>query len=118
MNRRKNRRKFQNLSVNMLHRDHVTPHQYRGGVYLLLIQFSDDYPVQPPTVRFHTPIRHVNVNSYGRICHGILSRDWSASMSIRSVLDCIFGLLLAPDTQDALDSVDPLPDPNYQSKQN
>ena len=52
---------------------------YNGGTYLLLIQYDDNYPVTPPTVRFHTPIRHVNVNSYGRICHGILSRDWSVS---------------------------------------
>jgi len=55
-------------------------------------------------VRIQTPILHLNVNQYGRVCHSILSRDWSVSLSVRSVLDCVYGLLLAPDPGDSLDS--------------
>lgn len=44
------------------------------------------------------------VNSHGRICHGILGRDWDSRISVKEVLDCIYGLLLVPDIDDALDS--------------
>lgn len=71
---------------------------------MLYIQFPDDFPDQPPLVRFKTPIHHLNVNVYGKVCHGVLSRDWASSLSIRSVLDCVYGLLLSPDQGDSLDS--------------
>ena len=46
----------------------------------------------------------MNVNSHGRICHGILGRDWNPRTSVKQVVDCIYGLLLHPDIDDALDS--------------
>lgn len=45
-----------------------------------------------------------NRSQYGKVCHGVLSRDWAPSMSIRSVLDNVYGLLLSPDQGDSLDS--------------
>jgi ubiquitin-protein ligase len=74
---------------------------YAGGTYLLTLDLTADYPAKPPLVRFAelTPIKHVNVNLHGRICHGILGRDWDSTMSVRDVLNCIFGLLLSPGTQ-------------------
>ena len=77
---------------------------YSNGTFMLYLQFPEEFPNQPPTVRFKTPILHLNVNQYGRVCHSILSRDWAASLSVRSVLDSVYGLLLAPDPGDSLDS--------------
>ena len=38
------------------------------------------------------------------MCHSILDRNWSSETTVKSVLDCIYGLLLAPDVDDPLDS--------------
>jgi ubiquitin-protein ligase len=74
------------------------PCMYAKGTYLLTLNLTSEYPAKPPTVRFseQTPIKHVNVNLHGRICHGILGRDWNSAMGVRDVLNCIFGLLLSP----------------------
>jgi ubiquitin-protein ligase len=77
---------------------------YAGANFALYIQFPIDFPDRPPSIRFVTPICHVNVNSHGRICHGILGRDWNPRTSVKQVVDCIYGLLLHPDIDDALDS--------------
>uniref|UniRef100_A0A0G4HFP5 UBC core domain-containing protein n=1 Tax=Chromera velia CCMP2878 TaxID=1169474 RepID=A0A0G4HFP5_9ALVE len=77
---------------------------YGGGNWLCYVSFPPDFPARAPEVRFVTPILHCNVNRHGRICHAVLDRDWVASTSIRTVLDCVFGLLLTPDASDPLDS--------------
>ena len=77
---------------------------YADGAWLLYILFPADYPTVPPIVRFVTEILHCNINSSGRICHSILSQNWTESTSIKLILDCISGLLLVPDKDDPLDS--------------
>lgn len=54
--------------------------------------------------RFVTPIRHCNVNPYGRVCHSVLGRDWTSDTRLSTVLCCLYGLLLNPDTSDPLDT--------------
>ena len=51
-----------------------------------------------------TPIRHCNINGHGRICHSILDRNWTADTGLLRVFECVYGLLLSPDTADPLDS--------------
>ena len=70
----------------------------------MTIEFPENFPRAPPNVRFVTRILHCNINSYGRVCHSILDRNWSSTTSIKSVLDNIYGLLLVPDVDDPLDS--------------
>eukprot|EP00054_Salpingoeca_dolichothecata_P027154 m.197600 g.197600 ORF g.197600 m.197600 type:complete len:1101 (+) comp25879_c0_seq3:125-3427(+) len=77
---------------------------YEGGVFLLYAQFPQDYPTKPPQLRFATSIYHCNVNSDGRICHSIFDRNWSDDTSFRTIVDCVYGLLLAPEPNDPLDS--------------
>merc|ERR1712134_78381 len=77
---------------------------YQKGTWLLSCQFSQGYPEQPPEIRFVTPIRHCNVNSYGRICHSILDRNYTTDTTVLSIMHCIYGLLLNPDYEDPLDS--------------
>eukprot|EP01103_Thecamoeba_quadrilineata_P011284 TRINITY_DN2661_c0_g1_i1.p1 TRINITY_DN2661_c0_g1~~TRINITY_DN2661_c0_g1_i1.p1 ORF type:complete len:1060 (+),score=197.28 TRINITY_DN2661_c0_g1_i1:52-3231(+) len=76
---------------------------YSGGSFILSVIFGDNYPNEPPEVRFITPILHCNVNSYGRICHSVLDRNWTLETSMNTVLQCIYGLLLTPEPDDPLD---------------
>eukprot|EP00741_Cyanophora_paradoxa_P018768 tig00021094_g18116.t2 len=68
---------------------------YAGGTFLLYAA---------PEVRFVTPIYHCNVNSAGRVCHSVFDRNWTPDTSTRTVLDCVYGLLLEPEPDDPLDS--------------
>uniref|UniRef100_A0A8C6SG45 UBC core domain-containing protein n=1 Tax=Neogobius melanostomus TaxID=47308 RepID=A0A8C6SG45_9GOBI len=76
---------------------------YESGVFELFCQFGPDYPVKPPTVRFITPIYHCNINNVGRICHNIFDRGYNAHITMRDILDAVYGLLIAPEPQDPLD---------------
>lgn len=78
---------------------------YESGVFELFCQFGPDYPVKPPTVRFITPIYHCNINNVGRICHNIFDRGYNAHITMRGILEAVYGLLIAPEPQDPLDSI-------------
>lgn len=77
---------------------------YAGGTFLLYALFPAEFPRTAPEIRFITPIRHVNVNMYGRICHSILSENWNASRTMSEVLSCVYGLLLCADVESPIDS--------------
>ncbi|XP_023254456.1 uncharacterized protein LOC111648935, partial [Seriola lalandi dorsalis] len=76
---------------------------YEKGVFELFCQFGSDYPVKPPTVRFVTRIYHCNINSVGRICHNIFDRNYNSLITMRDILDAVYGLLIVPEPQDPLD---------------
>lgn len=77
---------------------------YSGGTWLLYAEFPPEYPLKAPEIRFITPIRHSNVNQYGKICHSIFNRNWTADTTMHTVLQCVYGLMLNPDTDDPLDT--------------
>uniref|UniRef100_A0A1X7US96 Uncharacterized protein n=1 Tax=Amphimedon queenslandica TaxID=400682 RepID=A0A1X7US96_AMPQE len=78
---------------------------YSGGVFLIFAKFPKEYPHKPPEMRFITPIYHCNINSNGRICHPILGRNYLPTLSVKEIFDHIYGLLMAPEPDDPLDSV-------------
>ncbi|XP_074544926.1 uncharacterized protein LOC141804413 isoform X2 [Halichoeres trimaculatus] len=78
---------------------------YENGVFELYCQFGPDYPVKPPLVRFVTPLYHCNVNSVGRICHNIFDRNYNAHITMREILEAVYGLLIVPEPDDPLDSI-------------
>ncbi|AYV75329.1 MAG: putative bifunctional E2/E3 enzyme [Terrestrivirus sp.] len=77
---------------------------YQNGCYLAYIQFPQTYPLVAPNIRFVTPIKHCNINNYGRVCHSILDRNYVPVIGISLILNCIYGLLLNPDVSDPLDT--------------
>lgn len=77
---------------------------YSGGTWLLYAEFPPEYPAKAPEIRFVTPIRHSNVNQYGKICHSIFNRNWTADTTMHTILQCIYGLMLNPDPDDPLDT--------------
>uniref|UniRef100_A0A8C4GUV3 UBC core domain-containing protein n=1 Tax=Dicentrarchus labrax TaxID=13489 RepID=A0A8C4GUV3_DICLA len=78
---------------------------YEKGVFELFCQFGADYPVKPPLVRFVTPVYHCNINSVGRICHNIFDRNYNAQITMRDILNAVYGLLIIPEPEDPLDSI-------------
>ncbi|KAI4810080.1 hypothetical protein KUCAC02_018930 [Chaenocephalus aceratus] len=78
---------------------------YKKGVFELYCQFGPDYPAKPPLVRFVTPVYHCNVNSVGRICHNIFDRNYNAHITMREILEAVYGLLISPEPEDPLDSI-------------
>ena len=77
---------------------------YKNGTWLAYLHFSESYPSVPPNIRFVTPIKHCNINNYGRVCHSILDRNYTPNTKISTILDCVYGLLLNPDASDPLDT--------------
>lgn len=77
---------------------------YEGGCWLAYVKFPESYPQMPPEIRMVTPIKHCNINNYGRICHSIFDRNYTPTTSVSTILECIYGLLLNPDVTDPLDT--------------
>lgn len=77
---------------------------YAAGTWIMFIRFPPNYPQVAPEVRFVTPIKHCNINCYGRVCHSIFTRNWTADTPILTILNVVYGLLLTPDVQDPLDT--------------
>ncbi|MHA1973828.1 MAG: ubiquitin-conjugating enzyme family protein [Candidatus Hodarchaeales archaeon] len=76
---------------------------YEGGVFLIEIKIPRKYPYEPPTVRFKTPIWHVNIFRE-KICVGILGKEWSPAYSLVQVVETIRFLLNAPNPDDPLNA--------------
>ena len=53
-------------------------------------------------------IYHCNINSSGRICHRIFTTSYSPSVTVRTILSCVLGLLMTPEPDDPLDRYDVL----------
>ena len=77
---------------------------YEDGVFLLYLHAAEGYPTFAPKARFITKIKHPNVNAHGRICHSIFDRDWTSDISMPTLLDSVYGLLLQPEHSDPVNT--------------
>ena len=70
---------------------------WEGGVFNLIIEFSEDYPNKAPKVKFVTNMFHPNIYNDGSICLDILSHMWSPVYDVCSILLSIQTLLTDPN---------------------
>uniref|UniRef100_A0A665V0B0 E2 ubiquitin-conjugating enzyme n=1 Tax=Echeneis naucrates TaxID=173247 RepID=A0A665V0B0_ECHNA len=72
-------------------------HSSPSGTFKLTIEFTEEYPNKPPTVRFVSKMFHPNVYADGSICLDILQNRWSPTYDVSSILTSIQSLLDEPN---------------------
>eukprot|EP00761_Pharyngomonas_kirbyi_P009789 gb/GECH01009807.1/.p1 GENE.gb/GECH01009807.1/~~gb/GECH01009807.1/.p1 ORF type:complete len:153 (+),score=30.40 gb/GECH01009807.1/:1-459(+) len=70
---------------------------WEGGTFRLTVEFSEEYPNKPPTVKFVTRMFHPNIYTDGNICLDILQKHWSPMYDIVAILTSIQSLLTDPN---------------------
>ncbi|CDF39952.1 Ubiquitin carrier protein [Chondrus crispus] len=75
---------------------------WQGGLYKLVLEFTEDYPSRPPKCRFDPPLFHPNVYPSGTVCLSIIDADkaWRPSITVKQILLGIQDLLDTPNAQD------------------
>jgi ubiquitin-conjugating enzyme E2 A len=68
-----------------------------GGKFNLTLRFTRDYPIDPPTARFQSPMFHPNVFPGGRVCIDTLQQNSRPANTVMSVLISIQLLLNDPN---------------------
>ena len=61
---------------------------WEGGLYKVVLEFSEEYPSKPPKCKFVPPLFHPNVYPSGTICLSILNEDedWRPAITIKQML--------------------------------
>ena len=78
---------------------------YAGGKFVVNIDIPEDYPYNPPKMKFDTKVWHPNISSQtGAICLDILKDQWSPALSIKTALLSLQALLCAPEPKDPQDA--------------
>jgi len=79
---------------------------YENGTFKLEVRFPKRYPLDPPLVKFCTPVYHPNVDDQGRICLDSLKMPpkggWLPALNVTQVLLQIRLLLSEPNPDDPL----------------
>ena len=78
---------------------------FQDGTFKLTINFTEEYPNKPPTVRFASKMFHPNVYADGAICLDILQNRWSPTYDVSSILTSIQSLLDEPNPNSPANSV-------------
>lgn len=79
---------------------------YETITFDLSLAFPKDYPYAPPTVRYLTPCYHPNVSARdGYVCLDILKEQWSAVLTVGSILLSLQTLLAHPNLDSPLNAV-------------
>lgn len=63
----------------------------------MTLEFTEEYPIKPPSVKFITKIFHPNVYASGQICLDILQNQWSPIYDVSAILTSIQSLLTDPN---------------------
>merc|ERR1712111_32666 len=83
---------------------------FEDGVFLAKLIFPQDYPLNPPTMRFTSKIFHPNIYPDGKVCISILhppgddplgyeksSERWSPVQSVEKILLSVMSMIAEPN---------------------
>ena len=72
---------------------------WSGGLYKVVMEFTEEYPSKPPKCKFVPPLFHPNIYPSGTVCLSILNEeeDWRPAITIKQVLLGIQDLLDNPN---------------------
>lgn len=70
---------------------------YENAIFKLCIKLSNDYPYNPPTFKFLTPIYHPNLYSEDYFTIYDNYNDWCTTQTIRSMILSIYVLMSQPN---------------------
>lgn len=71
---------------------------FEDGTFKLVMQFDEQYPSKPPSVKFVSEMFHPNVYPSGELCVDILQNKWSPTYTVSTLLTSIQSLLNDPNT--------------------
>ncbi len=78
---------------------------YEKGLFKLLLEFPDNYPNEPPNIKFVTKIYHPNISfDDGTICVSSKSTEWEQHKNLITVIYSIFDLLKKPNESHGLNN--------------
>lgn len=85
---------------------------FQDGVFIAKLSFPQDYPLNPPKMRFKSEIFHPNIYTDGRVCISILhppgndplgyessNERWSPVQSIEKILLSVMSMIAEPNTE-------------------
>lgn len=79
---------------------------YENFYYKIQISIPEDYPIEPPTAKFITPIFHPNIHfKRGDICLNILKTEWTPAWGIQTLCTAIQSLLAEPAPDSPLNTL-------------
>ncbi|ORY85481.1 putative UBC11 protein [Protomyces lactucae-debilis] len=70
---------------------------FEDGTFKLVMQFDEQYPNKPPTVKFVSRMFHPNVYTSGDLCLDILQNRWSPTYDVAAILTSVQSLLNDPN---------------------
>lgn len=78
---------------------------FEDGTFKLTLEFTEEYPNKPPTVKFVSKMFHPNVYTDGSICLDILQNRWSPTYDVAAILTSIQSLLDEPNPNSPANSL-------------
>lgn len=67
--------------------------RHAGKEYSINIKFSENYPFEPPVMRFTSRVKCENILRNGYVCMDILYNAWSPAFTINKLMLCVTSLL-------------------------
>jgi len=77
---------------------------WEGGIFKLLLEFTDNYPFKAPAVHFVTKIFHPNIGPNGEISLNALGKNWTPAYDVADILTSLQSLLYNPEAEAVISS--------------